>query len=100
MKRSLQHPLSLLRRGLVALIAGAAAPALAEEPSSDVASQAAKCQTCHQGALSLAGKPLGNVTATLRVIAAGESKHPPITISLDLDDHNIEALATALTAAQ
>jgi len=101
MNRLLQHHArTALRHGVLALIAGNAALAHAEEPSSAIASQAATCQTCHQGALSLAGKPVGDVTTTLRVIAAGDSKHPPVTITLDLDDHNIEALARALTATQ
>jgi hypothetical protein len=95
------RPLHLLWRGGVALLSWTAAVGHADEAASAaVEQQAAVCRACHQGATSLAGKQVGDVSATLRVIADGVSKHPPVKITLDLDDRNIAALAKALTAAQ
>jgi hypothetical protein len=88
------------RRGALGLTACIAAIAHADEgPAAAVANQAAACESCHQGALSLVGKQPADVTAMIRVIADGVGKHPPVTLALDLDDKNIVALAQALTAA-
>lgn len=70
------------------------------DESAAIAKQAENCESCHQGATSLAGKPIGVVIATIRVIADGDSRHPPVNITLDLDDRNIEALAKTLTGQQ
>jgi mono/diheme cytochrome c family protein len=83
----------------VAALSYGLATAHADE-SAAIANQAENCQSCHRGTASLAGKPTGVVTATIRVIADGDSQHPPVNITLDLDDRNIEALAKTLTAAQ
>jgi hypothetical protein len=70
------------------------------DESAALAKQAENCKNCHQGTASLAGKPIGVVIATIRVIADGDSRHPPVNITLDLDDRNIEALAKTLTGQQ
>ena len=87
------------RRFVIAACAYTLGAAHADE-STALSNQVASCEGCHQGAKTLAGKPVGDVTAMIRVIADGDSRHPPVNITLDLDDHNVEALAKALTGTQ
>lgn len=77
------------------ILAAAAARADADDPAPDGQAAAATCRACHQGGLSLGGRPVDDIAAAIREIAAGARPHPPVDLG-DGSDAAVRALAEAL----
>lgn len=66
-----------------------------DDPTPNHPAAAATCGACHQGGLSLAGRPVDEIAAAIRDIASGARPHPPVDLG-DGSDAAVRALAEAL----
>lgn len=80
---------------LSALAVAGAVRADADDPLPEGPAVAATCSACHQGGLSLGGRPVNEVEAAIREIASGARPHPPVDLG-DGSEAAIRALAEAL----
>jgi cytochrome c553 len=80
---------------LSALAVAGAVRADADDPVPDGPAVAASCSACHQGGLSLHGRPVDQIAAAIRDIASGARPHPPVDFG-DGSDAAIRALAEAV----
>lgn len=73
-------------------VAGAPGAARADE---DQAAAAQRCQTCHQGPLSLAKYGPDELASRIKAVRGGELAHPPLLLD-EASDADIAAIAALL----
>jgi len=74
---------------------GASAEPSAKTPASDMSPTVTACRACHQGPLSLSGRPVADIERGIKAIASGSPTHPPVALE-GIDDAAVKALAEAL----